>query len=45
VKKFLILTYGFVPPTPDVQREWGDWFAAVGPAMVDPGNPFGHGSS
>jgi len=43
VKKFLVLTYGFVPPTDEVQREWGEWFKSAGPRLVDPGSPFGRG--
>jgi hypothetical protein len=43
VKKFLVLTYGFVPPTDEVQQAWGEWFKAVGPRLVDPGSPFGRG--
>lgn len=43
MKKFLILTFGFVPPTEEVQREWAAWFAAAGSRLVDPGNPFGRG--
>ena len=43
MKKFLVLTYGFVPPTDEVQRAWGEWFKSVGPRLVDPGSPFGRG--
>jgi hypothetical protein len=43
VKKFVVLTYGFTPPTADVQQAWGAWFASVGPHLVDPGSPFGRG--
>ena len=43
MKKFMILTYGFVPPTEQVKQEWGNWFASVGARLVDPGNPFGRG--
>jgi hypothetical protein len=43
VKKFVVLTYGFVPPTDEVQRAWGEWFTSAGPHLVDPGSPFGHG--
>ena len=44
MKKFLVLTYGFVPPTEEVQQAWAAWFTAAGPHLVDPGNPFGRGS-
>ena len=43
MKKFVVLTYGFVPPTDEVQRAWGEWFKSVGPRLVDPGSPFGRG--
>jgi hypothetical protein len=43
VKKFVVLTYGFVPPTDEVQRAWGEWFKSAGPHLVDPGSPFGRG--
>ena len=43
MKKFVVLTYGFTPPTEDVQHAWGAWFAATGPMLVDPGSPFGRG--
>jgi hypothetical protein len=44
VKKFIVLTYGFMPPTEDVKRAWGAWFGSVGPHLVDPGSPFGRGT-
>ena len=31
MKKFVVLTYGFTPPTEEVQLAWGAWFAAPGP--------------
>jgi hypothetical protein len=43
MKKFMILTFGFVPPTDEIKQAWGNWFASVGPRLVDPGNPFGRG--
>lgn len=43
MKKFLILTYGFEQPTEEIKQAWGNWFASVGAALVDPGNPFGRG--
>ena len=39
MKKFVVLTYGFTPLTEKVRQEWGAWFAAVEPRLVDPGNP------
>ena len=43
MKKFLVLTYGFTPPTEDVQKAWGAWFTATASRLVDPGSPFGRG--
>jgi hypothetical protein len=43
LKKFVVLTYGFTPPTDEIKRAWGAWFASVGPRLVDPGSPFGRG--
>lgn len=44
MKKFLVLTYGFVPPTDEIAQAWGAWFTSVGSHLVDPGSPFGRGS-
>jgi hypothetical protein len=43
MKKFMVLTYGFVTPTEEVQKAWGAWFSSVASRLVDPGNPFGRG--
>jgi hypothetical protein len=43
MKKFMVLTYGFVTPTDEVKQAWGEWFSTVAPRLVDPGNPFGRG--
>ena len=43
MKKFLVLTYGYTTPTPEVQQAWGDWFAAAGPHLADQGSPFSRG--
>ena len=43
MKKFVVLTYGYMLPTDEVQRSWGEWFGSVASRLVDPGNPFGHG--
>lgn len=43
MKKFVVLTYGFIPPTDDIKQAWGAWFTANGPKLVDPGSPFGRG--
>lgn len=43
MKKYVVLTYGFTPPTDDIKQAWGAWFASVGSRLVDPGSPFGRG--
>jgi hypothetical protein len=43
LKKFLLLTYGYETPTPEIQQAWGKWFSSIGNRMVDPGSPLGHG--
>jgi hypothetical protein len=43
MKKFVFLTYGYEPPTPEIQEAWGKWFGMIGNKMVDPGSPLGHG--
>ncbi|MCH8024205.1 MAG: hypothetical protein IIB43_05790 [Candidatus Marinimicrobia bacterium] len=43
MKKFVMLHYGFVPPTKEIQEAWGKWFESVGDKWVDSGSPFGYG--
>jgi hypothetical protein len=43
--KYLLVYYGGgMPETPAAQarvmKQWGTWFAKLGPAVVDGGNPF-----
>jgi hypothetical protein len=43
--KYLLVYYGGgMPETPAAQarvmKQWTSWFTKLGPAMVDPGNPF-----
>jgi hypothetical protein len=42
MKKFLMLSYGYTEPTPDVVAKWMAWFEKVGGSVVDSGNPLGH---
>ncbi len=39
MKKFLMLSYGYVEPTPEITAAWMAWFERVGDRMVDSGNP------
>lgn len=43
MKKVLFLYKGYVTPTPEIGKAWMDWFAGVGDAMVDSGNPMSAG--
>jgi hypothetical protein len=43
MKKFLFLYKGYTTPTPEIGKAWMEWFAAVGDAMVDSGNPMSAG--
>lgn len=43
--KYLLVYYGgSMPETPAAQarvmKQWTTWFTKLGPAMLDPGNPF-----
>jgi hypothetical protein len=40
MNKYMFLSYGFKPPTPEIQQAWGKWFASIGDRIVDGGNPF-----
>ena len=42
MKKFLMLSYGYVEPTPEIMSAWMAWFAKVGGSIVDSGNPLGN---
>jgi len=35
MKKFLLLTIGFVPPTAEIMAAWNNWFASIGDAIVE----------
>ena len=43
MKKFVLLYYGFEPPTQEIKDAWSTWFASIGDWLVDSGNPFGAG--
>jgi len=40
MKKFMILTYGFVPPTPEIMAAWGQWFGSIAEKIADRGGHF-----
>ncbi len=43
MKKFVLLAYGYEPPTPEIMDAWNNWFEVIGDKLVDGGNPFGPG--
>lgn len=43
MKKFVLFSYGYETPTPEIINAWHQWFASIGDKMVDSGSPFGPG--
>lgn len=43
MKKYMLLHYGFGPPTPEIGEAWGKWFSSIADHIVDGGNPFSKG--
>ena len=43
MKKFMILTYGFVPPTQEIMAAWGQWFGSIAEKIADHGGHFSAG--
>jgi hypothetical protein len=35
VKKFVLLSYGFTTPTPEIMAAWSKWFASIKDNIVD----------
>jgi hypothetical protein len=35
VKKFVILSYGFETPTPEIMQAWGKWFESIKDHIVE----------
>ena len=35
MKKFVLLTIGFTPPTPEIMESWNRWFKSFEDQMVD----------
>jgi len=40
VKKFVLLHYGFVKPTPEIMAAWGRWFESIRDSIIDMGEGF-----
>ena len=43
VKRFVLVHYGFVTPTPEIMEAWGKWFASIEDRTVENVGPFGPG--
>ncbi len=41
MKRSLLLTYGFVQPTPEIMDAWGKWFGSIADKIVDQGGLWG----
>jgi hypothetical protein len=35
MKRFMLLHFGFEPPTPEILAAWRTWFGAIGPHTVE----------
>ena len=42
MKKFMFLSFGFEPPTQEIQDAWGKWFASIND-KIDGGSQFAQG--
>lgn len=38
MKKFMLLSYGFEKPTPEIMGAWGKWFESIADKMADSGH-------
>ncbi len=38
MKKFVFLTYGFEPPTPEIMAAWGKWLESIKDNIIDMGH-------
>ena len=43
MKTFLLLSFGFVQPTPEIMGAWGKWFESIADKIVDQGGLWGGG--
>ena len=38
MKKFVLLTYGFEKPTPEIMAAWGKWFQSIKDNIIEKGH-------
>ncbi len=43
MKKFMLLSFGFEKPTPEIMAAWGKWFESIADKIVDKGGHFSGG--
>jgi len=43
MKKFLLIAYGYEPPTKEIMDAWNNWFTFIGDRMVEKGSPLSSG--
>ncbi len=43
MKKFMLLSFGFEKPTPEIMAAWGKWFESIADKTVDQGGHFSGG--
>lgn len=43
MKKFMLLSFGFEKPTPEIMENWGKWFKSIADRIVDGGGHFSSG--
>jgi len=39
----MLLSFGFVKPTPEIMSAWGKWFESIADSIVDMGGHFSNG--
>jgi hypothetical protein len=35
MQRFMLMHFGFVPPTPEIMQAWGNWFEAIAHRTVE----------
>ena len=40
MKKFVLLSFGFEKPTPEIMAAWGKWFESIADKVVEKGGHF-----